>query len=127
VRLFLFCLIETKRDFFRFNYIQVCFMIVNPRLTTHTIRLVPRFSTSNVLTLTVTDSTLGTSTDLNPNYTTGGDYKLSLTFDYTFTNESSYQLKLTDSVTNEIVYRGLVLATTQNSQTYKLTDNLYRW
>ena len=126
MRLF-FCLIETKRDFFRFNYIQVCFMTVNPRLTTHTIKLVPRFTTSNVLTLTVTDSTLGTSTDLNPNYITGGDYKLALTFDYTFTNESSYQLKLTDSVTNEIVYRGLVLATTQNSQTYKLTDNLYRW
>jgi len=126
VRLF-FCLIETKRDFFRFNYIQVCFMIVNPNLTTHTIKLVPRFSTSNVLTLTVTDSTLGTSTDLNPNYITGGDYKLALTFDYTFTDESSYQLKLTDSVTSEIVYRGLVLATTQNSQSYKLTDNLYRW
>jgi uncharacterized membrane protein len=126
VRLF-FCLIETKQDFFRFNYIQVCFMIVNPNLTTHTIKLVPRFSTSNVLTLTVTDSTLGTSTDLTTTYTTGGDYKLALTFDYTFTAESSYQLKLTDSVTSEIVYRGLVLATTQNSQTYKLTDNLYRW
>jgi hypothetical protein len=102
-------------------------MIVNPNLTTHTIKLVPRFSTSNVLTLTVTDSTLGTSTDLTTTYTTGGDYKLALTFEYTFTNESSYQLKLTDSVTNEIVYRGLVLATTQNSQTYKLTDNRYRW
>ena len=102
-------------------------MIVNPNLTTHTIKLVPRFSTSNVLTLTVTDSTLGTSTDLTTTYTTGGDYKLALTFEYTFTNESSYQLNLTDSVTNEIVYRGLVLATTQNSQTYKLTDNLYRW
>ena len=102
-------------------------MIVNPNLTTHTIKLVPRFSTSNVLTLTVTDSTLGTSTDLTTTYTTGGDYKLAFTFDYTFTNESSYQLKLTDSVTNEIVYRGLVLATTQNSQTYKLTENLYRW
>jgi hypothetical protein len=102
-------------------------MIVNPNLTTHTIKLVPRFSTSNVLTLTVTDSTLGTSTDLTTTYTTGGDYKLALTFDYTFTAESSYQLKLTDSVTNEIVYRGLVLATTQNSQTYKLTDNRYRW
>ena len=102
-------------------------MITNPNLTTHTIKLLPRFSTSNVLTLTVTDSTLGTSTDLTTTYTTGGDYKLALTFDYTFTAESSYQLKLTDSVTNEIVYRGLVLATTQNSQTYKLTENLYRW
>jgi len=102
-------------------------MIVNPNLTTHTIKLVPRFSTSNVLTLTVTDSTLGTSTDLTTTYTTGGDYKLALTFDYTFTAESSYKLKLTDSVTSEIVYRGLVLATTQNSQTYKLTENLYRW
>ena len=102
-------------------------MIVNPNLTNHTIKLVPRFSTSNVLTLTVTDSTLGITTDLTTTYTTGGDYKLALTFDYTFTAESSYQLKLTDDVTNEIVYRGLVLATTQNSQTYKLTDNLYRW
>lgn len=102
-------------------------MIVNPNLTTHTIKLIPRFSTSNVLTLTVTDSTLGITTDLTTTYTTGGDYKLALTFDYTFTAESSYQLKLTDSVTSEIVYRGLVLATTQNSQTYKLTENLYRW
>ena len=102
-------------------------MIVNPKLTTHTIKLVPRFSTSNVLTLTITDSTLGTSTDLTTTYTTGGDYKLALTFDYTFTAESSYQLKLTESETNEIVYRGLVLATIQNSQTYKLTENLYRW
>jgi hypothetical protein len=102
-------------------------MIVNPNLTTHTIKLVPRFLTSNVLTLTITDSTLGTSTDLTTTYTTGGDYKLALTFDYTFTAESSYQLKLTDTTAQEIVYRGLVLATTQNSQTYKLTDNLYRW
>ncbi len=102
-------------------------MIVNPNLTTHTIKLVPRFSTSNILTLTVTDSTLGTSTDLTTTYTTGGDYKLALVFSYTFTAESSYQLRLTDSVTSEIVYRGLVLATTQNSQSYKLTDNLYRW
>ena len=102
-------------------------MIVNPNLTIHTIKLVPRFSTSNVLTLTITDSTLGTSTNLATTYTTGGDYKLALTFDYTFTAESSYQLKLTDTVTSEIVYRGLVLATTQNSQSYKLTDNLYRW
>ena len=106
-------------------------MIVNPNLTTHTIKLVPRFSTSNVLTLTVTDSTLGTSTDLTTTYTTGGDYKLALTFEYTFRDENSYQLTLKEvgvfPPINEIVYRGLVLATTQNSQSYKLTDNLYRW
>jgi hypothetical protein len=102
-------------------------MVVNPNLTTHTIKLVPRFSTSSVLTLTVVDSTLGTSTDLATTYTIGGDYKLALTFDYTFIDETSYQLRLTDNTTSEIVYRGLVLATLQDAQDYKLTDNIYRW
>ena len=54
-------------------------MIVNPNLTTHTIKLVPRFSTSNVLSLQLRDSTLGITTDLTTTYTTGGDYKLALT------------------------------------------------
>jgi hypothetical protein len=102
-------------------------MVVNPNLTTHTIKLVPRFSTSSVLTLTVVDSTLGTSTDLATTYTIGGDYKLALTFDYTFIDETSYQLRLTDNTTSEIVYRGLVLATLQEAQDYKLTTNIYRW
>jgi hypothetical protein len=102
-------------------------MVVNPNLTTHSIKLVPRFSTSSALTLTVVDSTLGTSTDLDTTYTIGGDYKLALTFDYTFIDETSYQLRLTDNTTSEIVYRGLVLATLQEAQDYKLTTNIYRW
>jgi len=102
-------------------------MIVDPNLSTHTIKIVPRYNPSNALTLTITDSTLGTDTNVTTSYTTGGDYKLSLVFSYTFTDEHSYQLKLTDDVTTEIVYRGLVLATTQTAQDYKLTTNRYTW
>jgi len=102
-------------------------MIVDPNLSTHTIKIVPRYNPSNALTLTITDSTLGTDTNVTPTYTMGGDYKLSLVFSYTFTDEHSYQLKLTDDVTTEIVYRGLVLATTQTAQDYKLTTNRYTW
>ncbi len=102
-------------------------MIVDPSLSIHTIKIVPRYNPSNALTLTITDSTLGTTTDVTPAYTMGGDYKLSLVFSYTFTDEHSYQLRLKDDVTTEIVYRGLVLATTQVAQDYKLTTNRYTW
>ena len=102
-------------------------MIVDPNLSIHTIKIIPRYNPSNVLTLTITDSTLGTTTDVTPVYSMGGDYKLSLVFSYTFLDESSYQLRLTDNVTTEIVYRGLVLATTQVAQKYKQTANRYTW
>ena len=102
-------------------------MIVNPNLSTHTIKIIPRYIPSNVLTLTITDSTLGTTTKVTPAYSIGGDYKLSLAFHYTFLDESSYQLRLTDDVTTEIVYRGLVIATTQVAQKYKQTANRYNW
>ena len=120
-----------KAHFYVLIIYKFVFMIVNPNLTTHTIKLVPRYSPTISLFLTITDSTLGVSEIVTTTYTTGGDYKLALTFEYTFRDENSYQLTLKEvgvfPPINEIVYRGLVLATTQNSQTYKLTDNLYRW
>ena len=102
-------------------------MIVNPNLSIHTIKIVPRYIVSNALTLTITDSTLGTTTDVTPASTMGGDYKLSLVFSYKFLDEKSYKLRLTDDVTTEIVYRGLVIATTQVAQKYKQTAKRYTY
>ena len=102
-------------------------MIVNPNLSIHTIKIVPRYIVSNALTLTITDSTLGTTTDVTPASTMGGDYKLSLVFSYKFLDEKSYKLRLTDNANTEIVYRGLVIATTQVAQKYKQTAKRYTY
>ena len=102
-------------------------MTVDPTQNIHTIKVIPRYTPSSVLTLRIVDSTLGITTDVTPSYTIGGDYKLALVFAYIFTNETSYSLTLTDNTTTEIVYRGLVLATSQVAQKYKLTTNVYNW
>ena len=87
---------------------------------------------------------------------------LVVTFDYTFKDEHSYQIKLVNknsrysdlfkqrvesengiltsiecvdfklfeedsSLTAEVVYRGLILSTTQETQDYKLTNGKYSW
>ena len=99
-------------------------MIVDYNNTTHTLKIVPRYNTCNILTLTIKDSVLGTSTDITPTYRYMNG-KLSFTFDYTFTDESRYQVYITDTSTEEIVYRGEFISTTQDTQKYQLTKDKY--
>ena len=53
--------------------------------------------------------------------------KLLVTFDYNFEDEHNYQIKIIHSNTQEVVYRGEIIATTQETQEYLATNNRYNW
>jgi hypothetical protein len=50
---------------------------------------------------------------------------VSISFDFTFANNDKYQITIKDGV--NVVYRGNLIATTQTSQSYKLTAGFYRY
>ena len=102
-------------------------MIVNPNDTTHTVKVSPRFYPSNTLSIRIDSSSEGTTDYLTPSYILGSDNKLALSFAHIFSNELSYSIAVTDTITEEMVYRGLILATTQITQDYSLTANKYYW
>tara|TARA_R110002126_G_scaffold43751_6_gene125418 strand:+ start:1555 stop:1863 length:309 start_codon:yes stop_codon:yes gene_type:complete len=99
-------------------------IIVNPNELNHTIKVIPRYEPCNVLNLSIKDSFKGIDTDMTPTYRYSKG-KLSITFDYTFSDEGRYQVSLTDTVSNEVVYRGAFISTTQDTQEYKLTEDKF--
>ena len=130
-------------------------MTVNPNETTHTISLISRFDVnryedgliayvnrvesdngtvesldclgmSTVIVVNITNSFKGESTNVENTFNVIND-KMSVTFDYQFSSESSYSIHISDADTNETIYRGLILATTQTTQDYSLTQSEYNW
>jgi len=96
--------------------------VVNPNETEHTIKLIPRFYPTDALVLNLYNEFTTISTDVDNIYiVTDGD--LFITFDFDFENNSKYQIKITEA--DEVVYRGKLIATTQDPQEYKLTNNVY--
>ena len=53
------------------------------------------------------------------------DGKLVLTFDYDFRSESRYDVVINYVNTSEVIYRGIFIATSQETQEYKLTKDKY--
>ena len=51
--------------------------------------------------------------------------KLVITFDYDFRSESRYDIAVTYTNTLEVIYRGAIVATTQETQEYKLTKDKF--
>ncbi len=99
-------------------------MIINPKNATHTLRIIPRYNPAESLLLTIKDTTRDiVETIALSSYaftTTGG---IEFDFEFTATNETRYQLTITEGT--EFVYRGIAIATTQDTQEYKLTNNKY--
>ena len=73
-------------------------MIVNPNDTSHTVKITPRFYPTNDLLMRISNIFKGTSDLISPSYVLGNDNKLALTFDYNFSSESNYNLKIVESV-----------------------------
>lgn len=97
--------------------------VANPNNTAHDFTFIPRFYTEDSLFLVLyNEATKETSTVSNTYILTDGNVTISYSFD--FSNNSKYQIKITDSSDN-VVYRGKLIATSQNTQDYKLTDSLY--
>ena len=78
------------------------------------------------LSLTITDSFKGTSVSVSNTFDVV-DGEIILTFDYTFTNDNSYSIAIRYINTSEVIYRGFILATTQDTQDYSLTKSEYNW
>ena len=99
-------------------------MIINPNNATHTLRIIPRYNPAGSLLLTIKDTTRDiVETIALSSYaftTTGG---IEFDFDFTATSETRYQLTITEDT--EVVYRGIAIATAQDTQEYKLTNDKY--
>tara|TARA_R110000765_G_scaffold47987_2_gene98369 strand:- start:898 stop:1302 length:405 start_codon:yes stop_codon:yes gene_type:complete len=76
------------------------------------------------LGLIISDGFKGTSVSLD-NLFDIVDGKLVITFDYTFRSESRYDIAVTYLNTSEVIYRGAAVATTQDTQEYKLTNDKF--
>tara|TARA_R110000803_G_scaffold76454_1_gene141048 strand:+ start:1285 stop:1587 length:303 start_codon:yes stop_codon:yes gene_type:complete len=97
-------------------------MVINPNNSTHTLNVIPRFYPSNDLVISLYNEALKTtSTPANTYNITNG--KLNITFTFTFVNKDRHQVKITDSA--NVVYRGKLITTTQDTQTYSQTDGQY--
>ena len=92
---------------------------VNPNDTTHIIGVIPRYYgfVDAVLTL----SSLADNVDEAVAYTSVlTDGVLAITFDYTFIERDKYTVKLVE--VNEVVWRGQIFATEQETQDFDITD-----
>ena len=99
-------------------------IIVNPNETEHTISVVPRYFSDNTNDLVIVDSFNALSQSV-VNSSIESEGKLLITFSFDFREESRYDVKYVDNTTNEVVYRGQLIATTQESQDYKLTNDKF--
>lgn len=96
--------------------------VIDPNDTTHSITLIPRFDTNELLTLILyNEVTKEKTTVANTHQTINGN--LVITYDFAYSNKDKYQLKILDG--NEVVYRGKIIATTQTTQEFKLENELY--
>jgi hypothetical protein len=128
-------------------------IIVNPTETTHTISIVSRYDFtkytddviafegrvegdggtvesldclggSTVILLMIKDSFKGESTDVENTFVIENG-KLSVTFDYDFRVEGRYEITISNEDDTEVAYRGIILATSQETQEYKLTNDKF--
>ena len=76
------------------------------------------------LSVVITDSFKDVSNSLGNTFEVLNG-KLIITFDYDFRSESRYDVAVTYINTSEVIYRGAMVATTQETQEYKLTNDKY--
>lgn len=96
--------------------------VVNPEILKHIIKLVPRLYPVGAIKLIITNETTKVQSDIANTYTIE-DGVLFLDFDFTFEEKHRYEMKLLNDY--DVLYRGKIIATTQESEDYKLTKDLY--
>lgn len=106
--------------------------IVNQNNTTHEFKLIPRFYPTSTLTLVLKNESTQEETTLpisfpelafTNNYFVLDGY-LNLKFDFDFQHKDRFEFKLTE---NEIVFRGKIYATKEDTQDYKQTTGVYTY
>ena len=79
---------------------------------------------TDFLSVVIRDSFKGTAVSLDNTFDVVSG-KLIITFDYEFRSESRYDITVTYLNTSEVIYRGAAVATTQDTQEYKLTNDKF--
>jgi len=98
--------------------------VVDPNDTTHTIKLIPRFYGITSIDLSLYNESTQVTTSVTDVYSVTSGVA-SVVFDFTFLENDKYQFKLVDGST--VVYRGKLIATSQDPQEYKLDNGLYSY
>ena len=76
------------------------------------------------ISVVITDNFKSTSDSLDNTFDVQ-DGKIIITFDYDFRSESRYDVAITYLNTEEVIYRGIFVATTQDTQSYSLTKDKF--
>jgi hypothetical protein len=91
-------------------------------LDLYALSIIPRYYPTGVVNLNIKDTTTGYDNTQEVSYSIVNGV-LSFTFELETTNETRYQVTLSEGT--EIVYRGIAIYTTQNTQEYLLTNDKY--
>lgn len=91
-------------------------------LDLYALSIIPRYYPTGVVNLNIKDTTTGYDNTQEVGYSIVNGV-LSFTFELETTNETRYQVTLSEGT--EIVYRGIAIYTTQNTQEYLLTNDKY--
>ena len=96
--------------------------VVSPTDTTHNTILIPRYFPTNSLTLELYNEASQVVTTVANTYSTVNG-NLTITYDYTFAESDKYRVVIKEGL--EVVFRGKLIATEQEPDEYKLTNDLY--
>lgn len=91
-------------------------------LDLYALSIIPRYYPTGVVNLNIKDTTTGYDNTQAVGYSVVNGV-LSFTFSLETTNETRYQVTLSEGT--EIVYRGIAIYTTQDTQEYQLTNDKY--
>ena len=98
--------------------------VIDPNDTTHSISIIPRFNDTVSVTMEITnEATKVVYTYVLDTYTLT-DGIAEVRFFLTPEDKSKYSFKLVDNGV-DIIYKGKLIATTQEPQEYKITTDLY--
>lgn len=96
--------------------------VVNPNNESHELQIIPRFYPSDELIFTLYNEATQIETNVTIIYLVENGV-LTFTFDFDFTDSQKFQFKILQGT--EIVYRGKITATTQETQNYLTDKNEY--
>tara|TARA_R110000803_G_scaffold167143_1_gene230404 strand:- start:351 stop:725 length:375 start_codon:yes stop_codon:yes gene_type:complete len=88
----------------------------------YALSIIPRYYPTGVVSFNIKDTTTGYDNTQEVSYSIVNGV-LSFTFSLETTNETRYQVTLSEGT--EVVYRGIAIYTTQNTQEYQLTNDKY--
>lgn len=98
--------------------------VVNPNSTTHLIGIIPRYYGFGVTVLSLKNLSENVSDEVAHTIQMVSGFA-DITFDYAFNERDKYSITLTEG--DEVVYRGLLFATDQETQDFDITKNYFSY